>query len=100
MGGATPRIGGNVSAHAEFNVFVDPEAAAIVFGRGLPITLVPLDLSHKIVATPERVQRIADIGGPVGRAVSGMLRHYAQGDPNMHDPLTIAWLLRPEIFSG
>ena len=47
MGGATPRIGGNMSPYAEFNIFVDPEAAATVFASGLPITLVPLDLSHQ-----------------------------------------------------
>jgi purine nucleosidase len=100
MGGATPKIGGNMSAHAEFNIFVDPEAAAFVFRQRLPITLVPLDLSHRILATPDHIRRIADIGGPVGRAVSGLLRHYCQSECFMHDPLTIAWLLRPEPFSG
>jgi purine nucleosidase len=100
MGGATPGIGGNMSPHAEFNILVDPEAAALVFSKRLPITLVPLDLSHKICASPERVRRIAEIGGPVGRTVSGMLRHYCESEPFMHDPLTIAWLLRPELFSG
>ena len=54
MGGATPKIGGNMSPHAEFNIFVDPEAADYVFGLGLPITLVPLDLSHQMVVTMER----------------------------------------------
>jgi purine nucleosidase len=100
MGGATPKIGGNMSPHAEFNIFVDPEAAAVVFGSGLPITLVPLDLSHQMRATRERIDRFAAIGGPVGRAVAGMLRFYHNGDGHLHDPLTIAWLLRPEIFVG
>ncbi len=100
MGGATPRIGGNMTPHAEFNIFVDPEAAQIVFAAGLPITLVPLDLSHKVNATPARIERLASIGGKVGRAVAGMLRHYCQSECHMHDPLTIAWLLRPELFSG
>ncbi len=100
MGGATPKIGGNMSRHAEFNIFVDPEAAAIVFARGLPITLVPLDLSHQMVASMARIERFAAIPGPVGRAVAGMLRFYHKGDSHLHDPLTIAWLLRPELFSG
>ena len=100
MGGATPKIGGNMSAHAEFNIFVDPEAAAIVFAGGLPITLVPLDLSHQMMMTLARIERFAAIPGPVGKAVAGMLRFYHKGDSHLHDPLTIAWLLRPEMFSG
>jgi purine nucleosidase len=100
MGGATPKIGGNISPHAEFNIFVDPEAADFVFGLGLPITLVPLDLSHQMVVTMERIARIAAIPGPVGTALGGMLRFYHDGDEYLHDPLTVAWLLKPELFSG
>jgi purine nucleosidase len=100
MGGATPRIGGNMSPHAEFNIFVDPEAAAIVFAGGLPITLVPLDLSYQMVVTMARLERIAAIPGPVGKALGGMLRFYHKGDSHLHDPLTVAWLLKPELFSG
>jgi purine nucleosidase len=100
MGGATPKIGGNASPYAEFNIFVDPEAAQIVLASGLWITLVPLDLSHQMAATLTRIARFAAIPGPVGRAVSGMLRFYHKGDSHLHDPLTIAWLLQPELFSG
>jgi purine nucleosidase len=100
MGGATPRIGGNMSPYAEFNIFVDPEAAAIVFASGLPITLVPLDLSHQMLVTLTRIERFAAIPGPIGKAVAGMLRFYHKGDSHLHDPLTIAWLLQPELFSG
>lgn len=100
MGGATPEFGGNIDIHAEFNMRVDPEAAELVFARGLPTTLVPLDLSYQMAATPERIERFAAIPGPVGRAVAGMLRHYHDGDGHLHDPLTIAWLLRPALFTG
>jgi purine nucleosidase len=100
MGGATPKIGGNMSRHAEFNMSVDPEAAEFVFGLGLPVTLVPLDLSHQMVVTKDRIARFAAIPGPIGKAVAGMLRFYHKGDSHLHDPLTIAWLLKPELFSG
>lgn len=100
MGGATPKIGGNMSPHAEFNIHVDPEAADFVFGLGLPVTLVPLDLSYQMVATLERIERFAAIPGPIGKAVAGMLRFYHDGDDHLHDPLTVAWLLKPELFSG
>jgi purine nucleosidase len=100
MGGATPEKGGNMSPYAEFNIFVDPDAAAIVFASGLPITLVPLDLSHQMIVTLARIERFAAIPAPVGKAVGGMLRFYHKGESHLHDPLTIAWLLRPELFSG
>ena len=100
MGGSTPKIGGNVSPHAEFNIHVDPEAAEFVFGLGLPVTLVPLDLSFQMVATLGRIARFAAIPGPIGKAVAGMLRFYHDGDDHLHDPLTVAWLLKPELFSG
>jgi len=100
MGGATPKIGGNMSPHAEFNIHVDPEAADFVFGLGLPITLVPLDLSYQMIVTMERIARIAAIPGAIGRALGGMLRFYHDGDDHLHDPLTVAWLLKPDLFSG
>jgi purine nucleosidase len=100
MGGATPKIGGNMSPYAEFNLFVDPDAAAMVFAAALPVTLVPLDLSHQMAATLSRIERFAAIGGPVGRAVAGMLRFFHKGDGHLHDAITIAWLLSPELFAG
>lgn len=105
MGGA---IGlGNVTPAAEFNIWVDPHAAAIVFAAGVPITMFPLDVTHKVLVTAERLARIEAIGSPVARAVFGMLSFYrgrgrTGGAPDgpLHDPCTIAWLLRPQLFSG
>lgn len=104
MGGA---IGlGNVTPAAEFNIFVDPHAAAVVFGCGAPITMFPLDVTHQVLVTAERLARIAAVGNPAARAVAGMLGFYRgrrrSGAPEgpLHDPCTVAWLLQPELFSG
>jgi purine nucleosidase len=106
MGGA--RDLGNVTPAAEFNMFVDPHAAAIVYGSGVPIVMLGLDVTHQAVGTPERVTRIAALNTPVARAVTGMLsrprpggveRLGTPGHP-LHDPCVIAYLLWPELFRG
>jgi len=105
MGGA--RDLGNMTAAAEFNFYVDPHAAAVVFKAGLPITLFPLNATYQAVATPKRQQDF-DGGGAVGAAILSMLRRErsngeatggGEGHP-MHDPCTVAWLLWPELFEG
>ncbi len=107
MGGGFSE-GGNVTPAAEFNMFVDPEAAEIVLHAGVPITMMPLDVTHQLLTTSERLDRIAAIGHPAGRALAGMLRFFerydiakygSEGAP-LHDPSVIAWLLKPELFSG
>jgi purine nucleosidase len=106
MGGA--RDLGNVTPAAEFNFYVDPHAAAIVFQLGVPIVMFGLHVTHQAMATPERVARIAALGTAVSRAVAGMLgrsrpnaleRYGALGQP-LHDPCVIAYLLWPELFTG
>jgi len=105
MGGAM-REGGNRTPSAEFNIMVDPHAADIVFKCGRPITLLGLDVTHKVLSTEERVARIAGLKNPVADATAGMLsffhrydtkKYSSQGTP-LHDPCTIAYLLRPELF--
>lgn len=106
MGGA---IGlGNVTPAAEFNIYVDPHAAAAVFGSGAPITMLGLDVTHKALVTQERLERFGAMGTAVGDACRGMLdffnrfdraRYGFEGGP-LHDPCVIAYLLRPELFSG
>lgn len=100
--------GGNVTPAAEFNIYVDPEAAEIVLRCGRPLTIVPLDCTHKALTTRPRVQAFADLATPVGRAVAGWLgfferfdveKYGSEGGP-LHDPCVIAWLLRPDLFRG
>lgn len=107
MGGAM-REGGNQSPSAEFNILVDPHAADIVFKCGRPITELGLDVSHQVLATRERIDRIKQIDNRPAQATVGMLdffnRHdtakYKYSGAPLHDPCTVAYLLRPDIFEG
>ena len=100
--------GGNVTPAAEFNIYVDPQAADIVFRSGIPITMMPLDVTHKALTSPQRLARFAAIASPVGKAVHGMLdfferfdieKYGMEGGP-LHDPCVIAYLLDPGLFGG
>ncbi len=107
MGGAM-REGGNISPSAEFNILVDPHAADIVFRCGRPITVMGLDVTHQVLATQERRDRIRAINNEAARAAAGMLdffnRHdtvkYGSMGAPLHDPCTIAFLLKPGLFKG
>lgn len=105
MGGAM-REGGNRSPSAEFNILADPEAADIVFNSGCPIVCMGLDVTHQVLSTRERVARIRALDNPAAEATAGMLSFFhrydtkkygSEGAP-LHDPCTVAWLLRPELF--
>jgi purine nucleosidase len=100
--------GGNTTPAAEFNIYVDPHAAQAVFAAGVPLTLMPLDVTHKVITTPARLERFRKMATPVGDACAGMLAFYqrfdvekygAEGGP-LHDPTVIAWLLAPDLFAG
>lgn len=100
--------GGNTTPAAEFNIYVDPHAADVVFRSGVPITMMPLDVTHRALIEQRHLQRLRDLGTPVGDAVAGLLdffnrydveRYGSVGAP-LHDPCVIAWLLEPEIFTG
>ena len=107
MGGAM-REGGNHSPSAEFNILVDPHAADTVFRCGRPITVMGLDVTHQVLATPERRDRIRAIDNEAARATAGMLdffnRHdtlkYGSLGAPLHDPCTVAFLLKPDLFEG
>lgn len=106
MGGAM-REGGNRSPSAEFNILVDPHAADIVYNSGKPVTALGLDVTHQVLSTRERVACMRALNNAVAVATADMLSFFhrydtkkygSEGAP-LHDPCTIAWLLRPELFA-
>ncbi|HSF13983.1 MAG TPA: nucleoside hydrolase [Vicinamibacteria bacterium] len=105
MGGAM-REGGNVTPSAEFNIFVDPHAAKIVFACGRPLVVMGLDVTHQALATPTRLDAIGRLGTSVGRSVKSMLEYFNRHDTEkygtegapLHDPCTVAYLLEPALF--
>lgn len=106
MGGAM-REGGNRSPSAEFNILVDPHAADIVYNSGKPVTALGLDVTHQVLSTRERVACLRALNNAVAVATADMLSFFhrydtkkygSEGAP-LHDPCTIAWLLRPELFA-
>ena len=107
MGGAM-REGGNRTPSAEFNILVDPDAADIVFRCDRPITQLGLDVTHQVLSTKDRVDRIAALGNPVAEATAGMINFFERYDMSkyaapgapLHDPCTLAWLIKPELFTG
>ncbi|MBV8567078.1 MAG: nucleoside hydrolase [Methylobacteriaceae bacterium] len=107
MGGAYFEVG-NITPSAEFNVYVDPEAADVVLRSGIPITMVPLDASHGVLSTRARLDRIGALGNRCGKAVVKLLnfserfdlaKYGSKGAP-LHDPCVIAYLLQPDLFEG
>jgi purine nucleosidase len=100
--------GGNITPAAEFNIYVDPEAADVVFRSGVPIVMMPLDVTHRLLTRKERVKRIAEVGTPPAKAMVEMLEFFERFDVEkygsdggpLHDPTVIAYLLKPELFEG
>ncbi|MFQ2264836.1 pyrimidine-specific ribonucleoside hydrolase RihA [Aeromonas hydrophila] len=107
MGGAAGA--GNWTPAAEFNIYVDPQAADMVFKSGLPITMCGLDVTHEAQVMDEDIERVRAITNPVAQCVAGLLDFFMiyHRDPKwgfagapLHDPCTIAWLLAPALFHG
>ncbi|MEP0323969.1 MAG: nucleoside hydrolase [Nitratireductor sp.] len=107
MAGAYFEVG-NITPAAEFNVYVDPEAADIVLSAGIPVTIIPLDVTHGVLSFQHRLDAFAGLGNKSGKAVSEMLafserfdleKYGGEGAP-LHDPCVIAWLLKPDLFEG
>ena len=100
--------GGNLTPAAEFNIAVDPHAADVVLRSGIPTVMVPLDCTHKALTTAKRIKAFRKLGTPPGVAVAEMLEFFERFDEAkygtdggpLHDPCVIAYLLKPELFSG
>lgn len=107
MGGAYFEVG-NITPAAEFNIYVDPDAADIVFRSGRPLTVMPLDVTHKALTTKPRVEAMRSLGTPAGTAMAEMLDFFERFDVEkygsdgapLHDPCVIAYLLQPDLFTG
>ncbi len=100
--------GGNITPAAEFNIYVDPQAADIVFRSGIPLVMMPLDVTHKLLTTKARVAAIRDIGTRPAIAMAEMLEFFERFDVEkygsdggpLHDPTVIAYLIKPDLFDG
>lgn len=107
MAGAYFEVG-NITPAAEFNIYVDPEAAHIVLTSGIPITMLPLDVTHQLRSTPARLARIAAIGNRAGTALATLLRFseafdlakYGWDGAPIHSPTVPAWVMKPELFES
>lgn len=99
---------GNITPSAEFNIYVDPEAADIVFRCGRPITVMPLDVTHKALTTQPRVDKFRAMGTKVGDMVAAWTSFFERFDKEkygtegapLHDPTVIAYLIQPDLFTG
>ena len=107
MGGAYFEVG-NITPAAEFNIYVDPEAADIVFKSGIQITVMPLDVTHKALVTPDRINALRARKTKVCDAMADMVDFFERFDTDkygsdgapLHDPCVTAYLIKPELFSG
>ena len=107
MGGAYFEVG-NITPAAEFNIYVDPEAAEIVFKSGVKLTVMPLDVTHKALTSAEWINDIKALGTEVGRMVAEWTDFFERFDTEkygskgapLHDPCTIAYLIQPDLFEG
>ena len=107
MGGAYFEVG-NITPAAEFNIFVDPDAAKIVFEAGIDMVVMPLDVTHKALVTDKRNEAFRQLKSPVGLAVAEMTDFFERFDKEkygssgapLHDPCVTAYLIDPTIFSG
>ena len=108
MGGGAFR--GNMTPTAEFNIYVDPEAAAVVFASGVPITMCGLDVTHKALVFQEDIDRFRAIGNRTGQVVADLMDFFSifyrrerpelNGGAALHDPCAIAWLIDPTMFTS
>ena len=100
--------GGNITPAAEFNIYVDPQAADIVLKCGAPIVIMPLDVTHKALVTQERNDAFRALDTPAGIAVAEMTDFFERFDKEkygsagapLHDPCVTAYMIQPDLFTG
>jgi purine nucleosidase/pyrimidine-specific ribonucleoside hydrolase len=105
MGGSTER--GNTTAYAEFNIYVDPEAAEVVLAAGVPVTVIGLNVTHQALVTPQVLERIAAIGTPLAGICVDLMTYFAgtylsvfgMAQPPLHDPVAVARLIDPAVVT-
>ncbi len=105
MGGAILEAG-NMTPQAEFNMYVDPHAAHVVFHSGIPITLIPLDVTHKCLLKTAHIERLAKINSPISQFIRESVEDYLEFSAErgfdgvaLHDPLTLATLIAPDLLT-
>ena len=106
MGGSI-REGGNITPQAEFNIYADPHAAHIVFHSGIPIALIPLDVTHKTMLHASQIERLKNIDSRISRFIVEATSDYVQFSESktgisacaLHDPLTLATVFSPELLT-
>jgi len=100
--------GGNITPAAEFNIYVDPHAAKTVFTAGIPMVVMPLDMTHKALTTAKRIEAFRGLKNKSGIATAEMMAFFERFDEEkygtdggpLHDPNVIAYLLEPDIYKG
>ncbi len=100
--------GGNMTPAAEFNIYVDPHAARVVFDADIPITLIPLDCTHQALTSAARVEKFRMMKNKSGPATAALLDFFERFDEQkygtdggpLHDPCVMAWLIKPELFQS
>ena len=104
MGGGTF---GNRTPLAEFNIWADPDAAAIVLGSGADITMAGLDVTHQFLATPDRIDQVAAMGAPFTDLITDLFRFFSKNyisrhdvirGAALHDPLAVMAVTHPHLF--
>jgi len=106
MGGSLGE--GNTTPSAEFNIWADPEAAAIVFESGIPIRMAGLDVTHQALVLPDDIARLEGLGTRSGRVFADLMRffgihhrdRYGWDGPPIHDAVAVAWLAQPDLVQG
>jgi purine nucleosidase len=103
-----PSLPKQFSPATEFNIFVDPHAAHVVFTSGAPLTMAPIDCTYEAILTPARLKQLRALCTRAALAAAGMAEFYQRyGNQRfgtdsypLHDPCVIGYVLKPEIFGG